>query len=56
MILAVIIDGGSDGNSNESPKLGGREAFVRGGNMCDNVCVSESVVVDREDQCRQGTC
>ena len=57
--LVVIVDGGGgngDGNVEKSPNSGGREAFVGGVGMRDNICISGSAVVNREDQCWRGPC
>ena len=61
----VIIDGGGsggyggngdcNGKVDESPKLGGREAFVGAGFRHNGICVSRIAVVGREAQWRHGT-
>ena len=51
--MAVIIEGGSgsvDGDGNESPKLGVREAFVGGVSRHEKICFSGSAVVGKESQ------
>ena len=51
----MVIINGDGGNGNESPNLGGREAFVEGGGRRNGRCVSGSAVVGREAPLRQGT-
>ena len=43
--MAIIDGGGGD----KSPKFGGKELFIEGGNKCEKICISGRAVVSGED-------